>query len=263
MVMLKTNTQTITLDGSEQEVRFNRNYPYFWVQNQGDSDVLISINSGIAEGKDGVMTILGGGGTGCTMHGYDLDRFYLLGSGKVQVVGTYSANCPFKAAQGGGDKYTLPVATTDILGGVKVDGTTIISDENGVISTVGGGSSGNGIFGGDLLFEADGIPSILAKANYNMNANLLDYDYIYITAIGQGSASTYTVISGILPKKALVENNGNHYIHINFDSGNNNNRYIGGFTFILSGTDVDSNNGNPVIKIQDYVSFLSIRGFKL
>ncbi len=141
MEILKTNTQTVTLDGSEQEVRFNRNYPYFWVQNQGDSDVLISINSGIAEGKDGVMTILGGGGTGCTMHGYDLDRFYLLGSGKVQVVGTYSAHCPFKAAQGGGDKYTLPVATTDILGGVKVDGTTITANADGVISAVASGGS--------------------------------------------------------------------------------------------------------------------------
>jgi hypothetical protein len=42
---------------------------------------------------------------------------------------------------GGGGNYTLPTASTSVLGGVKVDGTTItISD--GVISAVGGGSGG-------------------------------------------------------------------------------------------------------------------------
>lgn len=103
MVMLKTNTQTITLDGSEQEVRFNRNYPYFWVQNQGSSDVLMGIDSGITEGKDGVI-VVPAGGSACTMHGYNnRNRFYLLGSGKVQVMGTSSAHNPFKAARKGGD----------------------------------------------------------------------------------------------------------------------------------------------------------------
>ena len=43
------------------------------------------------------------------------------------------------------DAYTLPTASTDTLGGVKVDGSTItIAD--GVISSVGGGSSGNNDF---------------------------------------------------------------------------------------------------------------------
>lgn len=36
--------------------------------------------------------------------------------------------------------YTLPIATTTVLGGVKVDGSTITSDINGVISAVTGGS---------------------------------------------------------------------------------------------------------------------------
>ncbi len=37
--------------------------------------------------------------------------------------------------------YTLPKATKKILGGVKVDGTSIIADKNGVISAVGGKNS--------------------------------------------------------------------------------------------------------------------------
>ena len=44
---------------------------------------------------------------------------------------------------GGGGSYTLPTATTSVLGGVKVDGTTITIN-NGVISSTGGGGGGGG-----------------------------------------------------------------------------------------------------------------------
>ena len=43
---------------------------------------------------------------------------------------------------GGGSSYTLPTASTTTKGGVKIDGTTITIDSNGVISAVGGGSGG-------------------------------------------------------------------------------------------------------------------------
>ena len=38
----------------------------------------------------------------------------------------------------GGGSYELPIATTEILGGVMPDGTTITVDENGVVSMLGG-----------------------------------------------------------------------------------------------------------------------------
>lgn len=43
---------------------------------------------------------------------------------------------------GGGGSYTLPVASTSKLGGVKVDGSTITIDVDGVISSTGGSSGG-------------------------------------------------------------------------------------------------------------------------
>lgn len=55
------------------------------------------------------------------------------------------------------DAYTLPVASTNTLGGVKVDGSTItIAD--GVISSTGGGSSGGGAEpdGKTIITNADG-----------------------------------------------------------------------------------------------------------
>ena len=101
--MVTKSSTTITLTGEEQTVQFDRSYPYFWVQNLGDSDVLISVDSGIVDGADGVITVPAGGSCG-TMHNYtaNADRLYLLGSGKVQVMGTGIVFNPFKLAKKGG-----------------------------------------------------------------------------------------------------------------------------------------------------------------
>ena len=135
--MVTKNSTTITLTGTEQTVQFDRAYPYFWVQNLGDSDVSISIDSGIVAGADGVITVPAGGSCG-TMHGYTADRLYLLGKGKVQVMGTGSAFNPFKAARKGGDvgktvsgssAYTLenavdyPIMNLKLYGKSTQDGT--------------------------------------------------------------------------------------------------------------------------------------------
>lgn len=42
------------------------------------------------------------------------------------------------------NNYTLPVATTSTLGGIKPDGTTISVDANGVATVIGGGGGGGG-----------------------------------------------------------------------------------------------------------------------
>lgn len=104
--MVTKNSTTVTLTGEEQTVQFDRSYPYFWVQNLGDGDVLISMDSGIVDGADGVITVPTGGSCG-TMHGCSADKLYLLGKGKVQVMGTGSAFNPFKAARKGGETGNL------------------------------------------------------------------------------------------------------------------------------------------------------------
>lgn len=107
--MVTKNSTTITLTGTEQTVQFDRSYPYFWVQNLGDNDVFISVDGGIVGGADGVITVPAGGSCG-TMHGYPADRLYLLGSGKVQIMGTGSAFNPFKTSWKGGVDGTLSKA---------------------------------------------------------------------------------------------------------------------------------------------------------
>jgi hypothetical protein len=69
-------------------------------------------------------------------------------SGATVTVNDGTANVTISGGSGGGS-YTLPTASTSVLGGVKVDGTTITIDSNGVITAVGGGSGG-GISLGDV-----------------------------------------------------------------------------------------------------------------
>ncbi len=60
-------------------------------------------------------------------------------SGATVTVDNGTANVTIA---GGSSPYTLPTASTSVLGGVKVDGTTITINSNGVITAVGGGSGG-------------------------------------------------------------------------------------------------------------------------
>ena len=46
----------------------------------------------------------------------------------------------------GANAYTLPVASTDVLGGVRVDGSSIVSVDGVISAHVGGGASGRGVF---------------------------------------------------------------------------------------------------------------------
>lgn len=94
--------KTITLTGAEQEVTFDGNNTYCWVQNLGSADLLVSLSSGIVDGADNVLTIPSGG-AGYVRDDTSVKKLYILGTGKVQVYGTNNAFCPFKMASGGGD----------------------------------------------------------------------------------------------------------------------------------------------------------------
>lgn len=105
MEEITSNTKMVTLTGGEIQVHFSSAFPYFWVRNDGSGTVLMSLSPNIEEGKDGVIEVLAGSSAG-TMHGFNDTRndLYISGSGKVQVMGTYTPENPFKTAgKGGGD----------------------------------------------------------------------------------------------------------------------------------------------------------------
>ena len=100
----------------------------------------ISFNQGVAT-LTGMMDNIGISNAGTSIgnvQNFNFEGFeLLLNNNTVTVVAPQS-----------GSNYTLPTATTTVLGGVKVDGTTITIN-NGIITAVGGGSGG-GISIGDV-----------------------------------------------------------------------------------------------------------------
>ena len=151
METITTNTKTLELNGEEVHVHFTSGFPYFWLRNDGSYTVQMSLSPNISEGKDGVIEVPAGSSAG-TMHGFNDTRndLYLLGKGKVQVMGTYTPENPFrKARKGGGENAgsnILPhseglaayfdhsqnvtdISWTDIVGGVTMTGEVIPSDE--------------------------------------------------------------------------------------------------------------------------------------
>lgn len=111
MVQIKSNALATDLAGEEVQVRFASAYPYFWVRNDGGGTVLMSLSPGIAAGGDGVIEVLAGSSAG-TMHGFNDTRnnFYISGSGRVQIMATFTPENPFRNAGKGGE-------SDDILNG--------------------------------------------------------------------------------------------------------------------------------------------------
>lgn len=97
--------KTVNLSG-EQKVSFAAKHIYFWVQNLSTSEVLMSTESGVTDGKDNVL-IVPVGGAGYMHSGIGTNDVYLSGNGKVQVYATDNAFCPFKPVQKGGDEVTV------------------------------------------------------------------------------------------------------------------------------------------------------------
>lgn len=62
----------------------------------------------------------------------------------------------------GANAYTLPKASTDVLGGVRVDGSTIVSVDGVISAHVGGGASGKAVFPiGYVVMNTTGVdPSV-------------------------------------------------------------------------------------------------------
>ena len=132
--------KTITLDGltsvTVKESPFDM-ARFCWVRNRTESDVYISCTDPqCTPNADGVKCISAGE---CGMlDSESRETLYISGSGVVNIETTPFLVCPFNRGGKGGVSYELPIATTEILGGVIPDGTSITVDENGVISAVGG-----------------------------------------------------------------------------------------------------------------------------
>ena len=93
-VTLATNTpQKIAFEGGA--------YPYYWLDNKSTSDVYASVGGTPEADKDDTYTVAAGSQMRIS-GGVGNDGITLLGEGKVQIIASTIAACPFKAALGGG-----------------------------------------------------------------------------------------------------------------------------------------------------------------
>ena len=160
------NIKTVTTTAGMNTVVFG-NSPdiYYWVKNIGTTDITVGAtdnaeNHAIVK-PDNVIR----------MTSYT-NTVYVNGAGTVEIYETDTPECPFKAASKGGGIYELPIATTEILGGVMPDGTTIAVDENGVIRAVGGSDDWTNV----------GSVSISATENKKFSIpNLSNYKFMMLS----------------------------------------------------------------------------------
>ncbi len=100
-------TVTLTAD-TTQKVTFEGAYPYYWIDNKTASDVYASV--GVPEADaDGTYTVAAGSQMRIS-GGVGNNGITLLGEGKVQIIASTIAACPFKVAPavgGGGESDSV------------------------------------------------------------------------------------------------------------------------------------------------------------
>lgn len=101
-------TVTLTAD-TPQKITFEGAYPYFWIDNKSASDVYASVGGTPEADADDTYTVAAGSQLRIS-GGVGNDGITLLGEGKVQIIASTIAACPFKSAPavgGGGGSDTV------------------------------------------------------------------------------------------------------------------------------------------------------------
>ena len=124
--------KTITLDGTETAVKFEKGYPYYVITNMGDSELYASGSPGITAYADGVYTILPGMEIRISPE-LSADTVFLLGSGMVQIraeeiaVPTSFRTAGKGGGSGGVTDYSL-MENKPSIGGTTIEGAMELSD---------------------------------------------------------------------------------------------------------------------------------------
>lgn len=103
-----SNVKTVTLAaGAVTTVRFDASFPYYWIDNQTEDTIYAAIGAEPIPETDGTFTVPAGGKVRLS-GGITPSEIKLKGSGKVQVVASGIAECPFNSApvSGGGKELT-------------------------------------------------------------------------------------------------------------------------------------------------------------
>lgn len=195
--MIADPVTTITLTaGTPQSVKFASNYPYYWIDNKTSGNVYARIGGVPSPDSNGTFTIAAGSQLRISGGSFDND-ITLLGSGKVQIIASEIASCPFKlGSKGGGNEisgassYSVDAVEYPLLGlnvyGKSVQDGTPTPDAPVDIVSVGD----NGL---DIIAKDDTRFNLLSVRN-NGNGIITKQP---VSAVGKvGETATFTVAAG-------------------------------------------------------------------
>lgn len=105
--MIADPVTTITLTaGTPQSVKWASSYPFYWIDNKTPGNVYARIGGTPVPDSDGTFTIAAGSQLRVSGGTFEND-ITLLGSGKVQIIASELASCPFKlGSKGGGNEIS-------------------------------------------------------------------------------------------------------------------------------------------------------------
>lgn len=169
------NEQVTTIEltaGTPQTIEFSGAYPYYWVNNLSDSEAYASLGTPEA-GSDGTYTIAAGSQLRISGGAFNT-KLYLLGSGKVQVIASAIASCPFRGVKKGGgyavagaSSYALnnavdyPLLGLNLYGKSMQDGTPTPDSPVDIVSVGDSGSLTITVDNGDSISATASITSAL------------------------------------------------------------------------------------------------------
>ena len=198
--MIKDPVTTITLTaGTPQSVKFASSYPFYWIDNKTPGNVYARIGGTPVPDSDGTFTIAAGSQLRVSGGAFDND-ITLLGSGKVQIIASELASCPFKlGSKGGGnelsgafsysvDAVDYPLIGFNLYGKSVQDGTPA---PNAPVDIVSVGENGFDIITKDethfnLLSVRDNGGDIITKQPVSIVDKLGNYVEIPVVATGTG-----------------------------------------------------------------------------
>lgn len=201
MLVVDTNAISLELDGSEIKLEFLGSYSHIWVENIGSSTISVSRTPDIANQDSGVIQRPPKSSVGMQVAN---STIYISGdSGTVNVMGTNSAENPFKiVGEGGGG--SISGGTTDYndldnkpkIGGVTLEGDKSLEDLG--ISQSEGGSSDVTNVQNKLHVESRTV-YVPWNTIFNVNTNIdfkkpMEGTYgVFMNGMFSGSSNVYLV----------------------------------------------------------------------
>lgn len=192
--MIADPVTTITLTaGTPQSIKFASNYPYYWIDNKTSGNVYARIGGTPTPDADGTFTIAAGSQLRVSGGSFDND-ITLLGSGKVQIIASEIASCPFKlGAEGGGNEisgapsYSVDAVDYPLLG-LNVFGRSVQNGEPSPDNPIEIVSVGDNGF--DIISKDDTHFNLLSVRN---NGNGIITKQPVSDAVKVGENVTFTV----------------------------------------------------------------------